>query len=155
MDAMKDLAGSAGRTVPVPPTGCYALLSDVERYPEWYPDVVTSVEALERDPGGDVSRAQAVLHVALGRLVHDFNLRLAVERDPERSIVLQRIPRDASDEQEFRVAWALVPEGSGTRIELQLGASLPIPRFVPTGGIGQTMADGFVTAAAGAVTRNQ
>ena len=38
--------------------------------------------------------------------------------------------------------------GAGpTQIRLDLAANLDVPRFVPLGGVGDSMADGFVSAA--------
>jgi hypothetical protein len=56
---------------------------------------------------------------------------------------LTRIPHDAGDEERFEVAWAFAER----RIQLELNATLPVPRLIPLGGIGNAVAEGFVAAA--------
>ena len=47
------------------------------------------------------------------------------------------------------MAWTLAAApGGGTEISLALDATLSVPRLVPLGGIGDSLADGFVSAAA-------
>jgi ribosome-associated toxin RatA of RatAB toxin-antitoxin module len=146
---MKELTGSATQTVAAPIERCFALVVAVEDYPRWHPDVVRSAEVVERRPDGNPARARAALHVGVGPLVKDFNLTLMVQLAPPASVVLTRVPHDASDQEQFRVAWTLaaVPGGE-TEISLALDATLSVPRLVPLGGIGDSLADGFVSAAA-------
>ncbi len=148
---MKQLTGTAQREVKAAIESCFALLSDVESYPRWYPDVVREVTALDHDADGLPQRAQATLHVARGPLVHDFHLTLDVERHVPGAVTLTRGPHEPTDPEEFRVAWRLQPSGAGTRIQLDLGANLSVPRMLPLGGIGDSMAQGFVEAAVRAV----
>lgn len=152
---MKELSGSAAQTVDAPIESCYELVAAVDEYPSWYPDTVQSVEVLECAADGAPVRAEATLHVARGPLVKDFHLLLAVELDPPSAVTLTRERHGPSDQEEFRVAWQLTPRGAGTEIALTLDANLSVPRFLPLGGIGDAMAGGFVTAAAGALSRSQ
>lgn len=147
---MKELDGSASASVAAPVERCFELLAAVERYPAWYPDVVTSVEVVERDAEGLPARARVTLHAAAGPLVKDFRLLLSVSTERPRSVRLTRIPHDGSDRERFDVAWRL-HEGAQTQIVLALKANLSVPRFLPVGGIGDTLANGFVTAAARAL----
>ena len=144
---MKELHGAASETVGTPIEQCYELLLAVDRYPDWYPDVVREAEVVERDPDGTPTKARATLHVSAGPLVRDFRLLLAVVAQRPTRVRLARIPHDSSDDEEFQVTWRLHGDGQ-TRIELELDANLSVPRLVPLGGIGESLARGFVTAAA-------
>lgn len=141
---MKDLNGTATAVVAAPLDRCRALLEAVDGYPGWYPEAVRDVEVLERDPTGRPTKARAKLHLARGPLVKDFDLVLAVVSEPPGTIRLARIA-DAGSSQ-FRVTWRL-REDRGTRIDLDLTASMSVPRFIPVGGIGDAIADGFIGAA--------
>jgi hypothetical protein len=141
---MRDLNGTASAVVAAPLDRCRALLEAVDRYPAWYPETVRDVEVLERDPTGRPTTARAKLHLARGPLVKDFDLVLAVVSEPPGPIRLTRIA-DAGSSQ-FGVTWRLRDEG-GTRIDLDLAASMSVPRFIPVGGIGDAIADGFIGAA--------
>ena len=124
-----------------------ALLADAERYPNWYPEVVKSVEVLERDASGQPSKVRTKLHVQHGPITRDFDLTMSVDVEPQQGTVrLHRIPHEPSDGEKFEVNWSV--NGSGpTRISLDLAANLNVPRFLPLGGIGDTIAAGFVSAA--------
>jgi Polyketide cyclase / dehydrase and lipid transport len=144
---MKELHGSAVTAVAAPVERCMALFEAVDQYPSWYPDVVREVEVLERGEGGRPTRVRTILHVARGPLVKDFHLVLAVASDGVRDVRLTRL-RDASSGAEmFEATWHAEHE-AGTRIRLDLAASLDVPRFLPVGGIGDAMAEGFVASAA-------
>jgi Polyketide cyclase / dehydrase and lipid transport len=147
---MKELNGTASEVVPNPIEECLALLEAIDEYPAWYPDVVRAVEVLERGPDGRPTTAQAKLHVARGPVVKDFDLKLAVTIDRPHTVKLTRVPHEPTDQERFGVTWRL--EGrSGTRIRLDLEANLDVPRFLPLGGIGDSIAEGFVAAAARAL----
>jgi len=151
-EAMKELHGTATNVVSAPVAECQALLAAVERYPVWYPDVVKQVEVLDRDDRGYASRARSNLHVSIGPLVHDFHLVFAVDVAPM-TVKLNRIPHDAGDRERFDVTWRL--DGAGdTRIQVQLGASLSVPRLLPLGGVGDSLARGFVSAAVRALSES-
>jgi hypothetical protein len=143
---VKQLHGNAALEVAAPAAACLALFEAVERYPDWYPDVVRRVVVVEQDAGGRPSQARAALHVAYGPLVRDFDLLLAVRAQPP-TVTLDRVPHHPGDREQFRVTWRAT-DGPRTRIELELDANLSVPRLVPVGGVGDGLARGFVDAAA-------
>ncbi len=144
---MKALSGSAASDVTGTTEQCMALLTDVERYPNWYPDVVQRVDVLERDPAGQTTKAATKLHVAYGPVTRDFELTLDVQVQQPATVRLARIPHEPSDEEHFEVNWHVRDGGARRTIEVKLGAALPIPRFLPVGGLGDGLAQGFVAAA--------
>jgi hypothetical protein len=140
---VKDLSGSASATTAAALETCLALVESVEAYPSWYPEVVRSVDVLERDPDGAATKARADLHLSQGPLSRDFEVTMAVEAQRPTTVRLKRIPHHPGDDEQFEVLWTLA-EG---RISVDLSASLPVPRFLPIGGIGDAVARGFVDAA--------
>jgi ribosome-associated toxin RatA of RatAB toxin-antitoxin module len=150
---VKELRGTAAVEVAATPAQCMALLEAVDRYPEWYPEVVQKVEVTERDAGGRPSKANARLHVVAGPVTRDFDLQMAVVSEPPGTIKLARISHGPSDQERFEVVWR-VTEAVRTRIDVALDASLSVPRFLPLGGIGDGLAQGFVGAAARALERS-
>jgi Polyketide cyclase / dehydrase and lipid transport len=144
---MKELHGTASAAVPASAERCIALFEAVDEYPSWHPGVVQEVTVLERADGGRPTLVQTTLHVARGPLVKDFHLVLAVASDGESEVKLTRVRDAASGEEQFDAVWR-VREAGGTQIGLDLAASLDVPRFLPVGGIGDAMAEGFVVAAA-------
>lgn len=145
--AVKHLEGRAQAEVGAPVRECFALLRDFEGYPSWYPEVVRSVEVVDRDANGEASKAHARLSISVGPLVRAFDLMLAVRPLPPTMVTLTRLPHDPSDPEQFEVAWQVI-EGQRTRIALKLDANLSVPRMLPVGTIGDTLAQGFVDAAA-------
>ncbi len=144
---MKELTGTATGTTPASPEACVAFLAHAERYPSWYPEVVKSVEVLERDASGQPSKVRTKLHVQHGPITHDFDVTMAVDVEPQQGTVkLHRIPHEPSDAERFEVSWA-VDGGAPTRIRLDLAANLDVPRFLPLGSVGDSIAAGFVSAA--------
>ncbi len=143
---MKELTGSASATTPASRAQCMALLEDIDRYPSWHPEVVKEAEVLERDADGHPVKARTKLHVERGPLTRDFDLLFAVKVDPSGTIALRRIPHESSDKERFDVTWRL-DDGHHTRVALELAANLDVPRFIPLGGVGDSMADGLVSAA--------
>lgn len=139
---MKDLSGSANATVHAPLANCLALVEAVDAYPSWYPEVVRSVDVLERNEQGRATRARTKLHLSQGPLSRDFELVMAVDVAGD-LVRLSRIPDDAHDGERFEVRWRLEEH----RISLELEASLDVPRLLPIGGIGDSVAKGFVSAA--------
>jgi Polyketide cyclase / dehydrase and lipid transport len=123
-----------------------ALLEAIEGYPTWAPDIVKEGEVLERDAGGLPTKARARLHVERGPITRDFNLVFEVTVDPAGRIALRRIPQEASDKERFDVTWR-VHGGQSTRIELELGANLDVPRFIPLGDVGDSIAQQLVSGA--------
>lgn len=143
---MKELHGAASATVDAPAAACIALFEAVDKYPEWHPDVVQEVNVLERADDGHPTRVHTKLHLARGPLVKDFNLVLSVASDGSRQVKLTKVRDRDSGPEQFDVTWR-VQDAGGTRIQLELGASLDVPRFLPVGGVGDAMAEGFVAAA--------
>ncbi len=148
---MKELHGTASAEVAAPVGECFALVEAVEEYPGWYPENVKQVYVVERSPDGRPLATRAQLHVAYGPLVRDFDLLLAVAAEAPHQVKLTRVPHDASDPERFEVTWRLAPG----RIALNLWANLSVPRLVPVGGVGTAMAEGFVGAAARALSRSR
>ena len=148
---MKELTGHAEATTTTSPDACLALLGAVDRYPDWHPDVVKSVDVLERDDQGQPTKARTKLHVQYGPITRDFDLTMAVEVDPAGAVSLSRIPHHGSDGEKFEVNWRVSGAGP-TQIRLDLAADLDVPRFLPLGGVGDSIAEGFVSAATRALT---
>jgi hypothetical protein len=128
-----------------------ALLEAIDAYPTWCGEVVKEAAVLERDAGGHPARARTKLHVERGPLTRDFDLVMSVRVDPSGVIALSRIPHEASDDERFDVTWH-VDGGQSTRIRLDLAANLSVPRLVPLGGVGDSMAQGLVSAATRALS---
>ena len=143
---MKELTGHASATTPAPPGECMALLERIDGYPGWAPDLVKDADVLERDAAGHPLHARAKLHVERGPIARDFDLRFKVSVDPAGTIKLSRVPHEASDPERFDVTWR-VEGGPSTRITLELAANLDVPRFVPLGDVGDSLAQGLLSAA--------
>jgi len=141
--------GSAAQVVAATLDESFALLAAVDRYPQWCPDVVREVEVLGRGAEDRPSRVRMRLHVTRGPLERDFDLLLAVVLDVPRSVKLTRFT-DHPTNQEFDGIW-LLQAAAGTRISLELDAVLRVPSYIPAGGVGDTIAEAFVTAAARAL----
>ncbi len=139
---MKDLYGQASETVAAPAEECFALLAAVDRYPLWYPDVVREVDVLGRDAQGRPAAVRAKFRAAYGRLVHDFDLVLAVTLDEPETVSLARV----GGSQRFELTWHVREDGQ-TQIELHLFAKLRVPGFLPLEGVGNTVAAQFAAAA--------
>ncbi len=149
---MKELTGSASATTTASPEQTLALLEAIEGYPAWHPDVVKQAEVLERDAAGHPTRARTRLHVERGPLTRDFDLVMSVVVDPTGTIKLSRVAHEPGDKERFDVTWH-VDGGAHTRIRLDLAANLDVPRLVPLGGVGDSMAEGLVSAATRALGR--
>jgi ribosome-associated toxin RatA of RatAB toxin-antitoxin module len=144
---VKELTGSAAATTGATPEQALALLEDIDRYPAWHPDVVKEAEVLDRDADGHPTRARTKLRVEYGPLKHDFNLDMAVTVDLAGTIRLRRIPHGPDDPESFDVTWRVDGGNPSTRVRLDLAANLSVPRLVPVGGVGDSMAQGLVSAA--------
>jgi Polyketide cyclase / dehydrase and lipid transport len=143
---VKELTGSASAGTGATREQALALLEDIDRYPQWYPEVVKEAEVLERDAQGHPTKAHCVLHVERGPLTKDFNLMMSVKVDPG-TITLSRIPHEPTDPERFDVTWTVAGEAPSTQIRLDLAANLSVPRLVPLGGVGDSLAQGLVSAA--------
>ncbi|MGH2886807.1 MAG: SRPBCC family protein [Solirubrobacteraceae bacterium] len=150
---MKELTGTASAATAASPQQAMALLEAIERYPAWHPDVVKHAEVIERDAAGHPTRARTRLHVERGPLTRDFDLVMSVTVDPTGTITLNRIREESGDKERFDVTWR-VDGGAQTRIRLELAASLDVPRLVPLGGVGDSMAEGLVSAATRELSRS-
>jgi hypothetical protein len=146
---MKELHGTASAVVAAPLERCVGLLAAIDGYPGWYPDGVREVEVLEQDAGGQATRVRTVLHVEVAGFDRDFNLTMSVEVDPDGGVALKKVKADSSDPP-FDVTWHM-SEDDGTLIELHLDTALPLPRLVPLGGVGDSIAESFVSAASEAL----
>jgi Polyketide cyclase / dehydrase and lipid transport len=143
---VKELTGTATDTTNASSEEALALLAAVDRYPSWHSDVVKEVEVLERDDQGRPTKAHTKLHVHHGPLTHDFDLTMEVKHYPPGAVSLSRVPHHGGDGEKFEVNW-FVRETQPTQIQLRLAANLDVPRFLPLGGVGDSMARGFVSAA--------
>lgn len=133
--------------MPATPERCIALFEAVDEYPSWYGDVVQEATVLEREDDGRPSRVQTTLHVVFGPITKDFHLVIAVVSDRRTEVKLTRVKRPDSGSEEFEATWHVTDTG-GAEIGLDLAATLDVPRFLPVGGIGDSLAGGFVAAAA-------
>lgn len=147
---MKELSASASATVAATPEACTELLAAVDRYPDWYPDVIRDAEVVERAAEGTPQQVRATVHLSLGPIARDFPLVLVVTVEPGKWVSLSRVPHGPTDEERFEVAWH-VDGGPPTTLRLELAAELEVPRFLPVAGIGGAVAQGFVDAARGAL----
>lgn len=147
---MKELRGTATALVPAPLAECLALVQAVDEYPDWHPDVVRTVEVLERDASSQPIRVQAELHLSVGPVTKNFDLLMAVTVAPPATVELAKIGGDAK----FDVTWHL-HGGENTRLTLELDANVDAPRFLPLGGIGDSVAQGFISAASTELARRR
>jgi ribosome-associated toxin RatA of RatAB toxin-antitoxin module len=143
---MKELRASASAAVAATPEACSELLAAVDRYPDWYPDVIREAEVLERAADGTPQRVRATVHLALGPIARDFPLVLLVAVEPGRRVTLSRVPHEPSDEERFELAWH-VDGGPPTTLRLELAAELEVPRLLPVSAVGGPLAQAFVDAA--------
>jgi ribosome-associated toxin RatA of RatAB toxin-antitoxin module len=147
---VKELSGTATAAVAAPAEECLALLAAVDRYPTWHPEVVRHVDVLDRDAAGQPTRVKTKLHLSQGPLSKDFDLDMAVVVHPPSAVQLFRVANEPGDEERFEVTWH-VEAPAHAQLRLELRANLSVPRFLPLGGIGDAVADGFVNAAARAL----
>jgi hypothetical protein len=143
---VKELTGSASATTAASQAEAIALLEAIDGYPSWTGEVVRQAEVLDRDGDGHPTRARAKLHVERGPLTRDFDLLFDVKVDPGGTVALRRVPNGGSDKERFDVTWK-IGGAQSTRIELQLAANLDVPRLIPLGGVGDSMAADLVSAA--------
>ena len=143
---MKALGGTGTGAVAATAEACFALIAAVDGYPTWYPDVVRAAEVLERDPAGRPSRLQARVHAAVAGLARDLDLVLTVALEEGREVRLTRVPNEPSDPERFEVVWR-VADGPATRLDVELAATLDVPRMLPIRGLGDRLAQGFIDAA--------
>lgn len=145
MKGTRGFHGEAAEVAGASLEDCFALVAAVDRYPEWCPDIVRAVDVLDRGADGRPSRVRMSMHVARGIIVREFNLFLAIVAQPPGSVELRRVV-DHPTNQEFTATWRLRPAAS-THLALELDAKLRVPWYAHAGGIGDTIAEGFVSAA--------
>jgi hypothetical protein len=145
---MKHLHGVAQAVVDVPIEDCLAFLAALEAYPSWYPDVVREVEVVEYGDEGLPLRTKTKLHLAYGPVSRDLDLLLAVMVRRPGLVQLTHVPRGPSSGASFDAIWRL-EDHAGTHLELELDATMPVPRLVPLGSVGNAFAAGFMQAAVG------
>jgi ribosome-associated toxin RatA of RatAB toxin-antitoxin module len=145
--AMKNLGATAKGETAASIEDVYALVADLEGYPRWYPSGVRATEVLEREADGTPSKVKTTLHASVGPINRDFKIHAQIERHEPDRVAMRRLPKGSSDHEEMEVVWRLAPDGAGTRVEVELKARLSIPPLVPTGGIADGLARGFLNAA--------
>lgn len=145
---MRDVNASATGAVAADAERCYALLADVERYPEWYPAGAKRVEVLDRDGEGRAESVDALLSLGQGPIRKDFQMKLGVTYEQERRVELSRLPSDAKDGESITVRWTLVPQdATTTELTIAFSARLDLPPFLPVNGIVEAVAQDFLAAA--------
>lgn len=142
---MKDLRGEAAGPVPASSSECFELVLAIERYSDWYPEVIRQAEVTQRDGSGRPTRASATVHLGVGPVHRDFSLNMEVSAVPDRRVRLDRIPHEPSDPEELALAWEIEP-GPATRLAIVLRARLDVPRLLPLQGVGESVAQGFLAA---------
>jgi Polyketide cyclase / dehydrase and lipid transport len=148
---MKRVRGEAQGATTARVDECVALVSRLESYPEWHPEVVRDVAIVRRDGDGVATQANATLRLAIGPLSHDSELLVAVVAAAQDRVVLRRLPYDADDNEQLQISWRFESRGERTRIELDIDALLDVPRFVPVPAAGDKLALGFIAALCAAV----
>jgi len=152
---MREVNASATGAVAADVERCYALLADVERYPEWYPAGVKRVDVLERDAEGRVGVVDTLLSLGQGPIRKDFEMQLGVTYEVSRRVELSRLASDARDGESITVTWTLVPEAgdASTNLTVAFTARLDLPPFLPINGIVAAVAQDFLAAAQSGVTQ--
>jgi ribosome-associated toxin RatA of RatAB toxin-antitoxin module len=145
---MRELTSTTSSVAPQPIERCFTHLADIERYPDWYPSMVTSVTVLERDGDGRAVKVDAVLAVAAGPIHKNFNVRMQLTTLRPSLVALDRVADDRGDHEALTIKWKLAAAGEAeTEIQLEMTAYLDVPRFLPIGPITDEVASGFLTAA--------
>lgn len=142
---MRELHGTASEQTAASFDAALALVSAIDAYPDWYPDGVREVEVLEHDAHGQPTKVLTVLHVEVAGFNRNFHLTMDVDIDTAGRVALRKATADPSDPP-FDVVWN-ISEQDGTVIELDLDTALPVPRLLPLGGVGDSIARSFVSAA--------
>jgi hypothetical protein len=143
---MKHLHGAAESTASLPIEECLAFLQALEGYPGWYADVVREVTVVESGDDGLPLKAETKLHLSYGPVSRDLDLLLAVQVRRPGLVQLTHVPRGPSGGASFDATWRLENDGD-THLALELEATMPVPRLVPLGGVGDAFAAGFMQAA--------
>ena len=152
---MKQLHATADGTTPASLERCFELLSAIEEYPRWYPSAIVMAQSLDHDDDGLPTRARAILHLGHGPLIKQFPLDLSVVTRRLHSVELHRLPEHERDDETLSVAWKLSDSARARRIEVEMRAKLAVPRFLPIGGMAESLARSFLEAAIVALTEPQ
>ena len=112
--------------IQAPPEEVYAVARDVERFPEFMPDV-QRITILEADPDG---RRQVVEWVGL---IPTFKLTVKWTEedlwdDVERTCRFSQVKGDFS---EYHGTWRFEPDGGGTRFDSEVHYEIEIPTIGP------------------------
>ena len=110
------------------PAECYALISDIERYPEWA-DGVSSARVIERDPSGRAEQASFSVE-ALGRSAR-YTLAYDHGGAPHR-LSWKLVDGDVLSQLDGRYEFSPTAEPGRTEVLYQLALELavPLPGFV-------------------------
>jgi hypothetical protein len=140
---MKDLNASVSGVATKPQSEVYAFLADFANYPTWYPAGVKQAEMVDGDTG------HTILALKQGPIQKDFDIQMAIEKVPETSITLRRLPSKPGDKQKLVVTWLLAPDvgDAGTELTAEFSATLDIPGWLPLGGVEKAIPQGFLDAA--------
>jgi hypothetical protein len=140
---MKDLHASVSGVANRPQAEVYAFLADFDAYSTWYPEGVKVSELKTEDTG------HAVLALNQGPIQRDFEMDMGIERVPETSVSLRRLPKRDGDKEQLAVTWLLAPDvgDAGTSVTAEFKATLSIPGFLPLGGLEKAIPQGFLDAA--------
>ena len=84
---MKDLNASVSGVANRPQADVYAFLADFANYPAWYPTGVKEASLISDDKG------HAILALNQGPIQRDFEMDMAIERQPDTSVTLRREPK--------------------------------------------------------------
>lgn len=141
---MKELRGSAETSVDATAEACFELAAAVDRYPSWN-SAISEVEVLQRNADGRPTRIRTAVNVAAGPISRAFDLLMDVEFSGRQAVCLSRVPHAPGDPEKFEVVWRIA-EGP-TALQIELTATLEVPRLMPVGAIGDRLAQDFVTAA--------
>ena len=83
-----------------------------------------------------------------GPLRKQFDVRLAVEPERPTLIALARVADDRGDHELLTISWLLRDLGAqGTEVNVELGARLDVPLFLPIDPVAREVANGFLQAA--------
>jgi Polyketide cyclase / dehydrase and lipid transport len=138
------LAGSARATLPAPAEACFAVVRDVEAWPDWQQNV-SRVEVLERGADGAPARVELELRV----LAFHPSMRAAVTLDPPTALALDRTPYGPGDDESLRLTITLAADGDACTARAEVEAALDVPRLVPLPqAIGDRFAADILTALA-------
>jgi ribosome-associated toxin RatA of RatAB toxin-antitoxin module len=145
---MKDIQATATGVSQTPIDQCFALLREIEKYPDWYPDGAKSVDVLERDADGAALKVDAVLAAVAGPLRKSFDVRLTVLAERPTRIALARVADDRGDHEALTIAWSLRElSPAETEVTVEMVARLDLPPFLPIDPVAREAANGFLQAA--------